>query len=152
MKVQIKLTSWESIRWNRNTQRDKTWNFRIKIKLKLFLSISVEATISSRNKQLQIISEGIFAHKCKLIATSSECFKCLKYLLFRIIHPLHSLLGIIYLRVKNRSAFCIKSSYLLRICKDALFRPAVLFQNDNHRLHRLHHVWNFLLLVYFLFG
>ena len=95
----------------------------------------MEATISSRNKQLQNISEGIFARKCKLIATSSECFKCLKYLLFRIIHPLHSLLYIIYLRVKNRSVFCIKSSYLLRICKDALFRPAVLFQNDNHRLH-----------------
>ena len=131
MKVQIKLTSWESIWWNRNTQRDKTWNFRIKIKLKLFLSISVEAAISN--------------FKCKLNATSSEYFKCLKYLLFRIIHPLHSLLYIIYLRVKNRSAFCIKSSYLLRICKDALFRPPVLFQNDNHRLHRLHHVWNFLL-------
>ena len=80
----------------------------------------METVISSRNKQLQNISEGAFTHKCKLNATSSEYFKCLKYLLFRIIHPLHSLLYIIYLRVKNRSAFCIRSSFLSRICNEPL--------------------------------
>ena len=104
---------------------------------------------SLQMKQLEII----YIITYWLNTTSSESGLQLKYLLFRIIHPLRSLEKVIYLRVKNRSAFCIRSGFLLRICEEALHlqfyvRPPVLSQNDNnHRLHRLHHVWNFLVLV-----
>ena len=123
-------------------EQNKKKKTKQKLKCNIFM---VEAAVGSRYKQLENIYKGQ-SLSYKFIATSSDACQWLKYLLYEIIHHLHSLEYVIYLRVKNCSAFCIRSSFPSRICKDALFRP-VLSQNDNHRIHRLHHVWNFPLLV-----
>ena len=72
--------------------------FEQKLKCNIFM---VEAAVGSRYKQLENIYKGQ-SLTYKFIATSSDACQLLKYLLYKIIHHLHSLEYVIYLRVKKQ--------------------------------------------------